>query len=75
MTVIDIEDHRPVWMTVRERCPCGKTCIGTVHAASNLDALECAGCGQMTSAVTHILCAGGRWEQRLATVHAIGGVR
>lgn len=68
--VVDLEAHRMVWATARERCrECGAECIGCVHIESDLDRLECAKCGQMTSAVTHfdVDPEGGeyRWQPRL----------
>lgn len=63
--VIDLDDHRAIWMNVRERCTsCGKECVGTVPQGCDLDALECGGCGLMTSRATHVLCedeVGQRW--------------
>lgn len=51
--VVDLDAHRP-HLVVQERCrECGHSCIGTIPEEAPRDALECGGCGRMTSAVTH----------------------
>jgi len=52
--LIELDDHRKVWMTVKEKCPCGHSCIGVVHQDSDLNHLECARCGRMTSVATMV---------------------
>lgn len=53
--VFELDDHRPVWMTCKEVCrSCGHAELARVHIDADLDRLECAGCHEMTSAVTHL---------------------
>lgn len=54
--VVDLDDYRPIWMTVRESCPCGFSCVGVVHRDADIEHLECGSCGEMTSRATEIWC-------------------
>lgn len=52
--VIDLDQHRPVWVTCRETCrACGQEDKSSVHLEADWDRLECSSCHQMTSSVTH----------------------
>jgi hypothetical protein len=52
--VIDLELHRPVWVTCKEVCrACGLEQTSSVHLEADWDRLECSGCHAMESAVTH----------------------
>ncbi len=51
--VVDLDAHRP-HLVIQERCrECDYSCIGVIPEEAPRDALECAKCGKMTSAVTH----------------------
>lgn len=52
--VTDLDDYRVrkaggCWLLGPESCPCGHEIVGIVPSMANTDALECAGCGQMTA--------------------------
>jgi len=48
--VVELISMRPGWLVIRERCrACEHTAIGVVHESCDLQHLECARCGEMTS--------------------------
>ena len=54
--VIDLDDYRGGWVVCREQCRvCGHKCVGVVHEDADPDRLQCAGCLQMTSAITYYI--------------------